>query len=209
MNKNNCVIRKDIRLTKKEASKARLHGFISREALAQAGDPIVKDVPYGMAHRMNTYCKMEVNTYDNEWVFIDYGDTDNLYKAYTATKPNEIENNNTPIVEKQIVVDDAINIKESISMTEFHEEEDEPVEEDSTVEEEEVLESEEVSEEDTTNDEEETVEEENTIPPLASTLMPGTNTIDTETPLHTVEEVSPSQNNNSNKYYNNYKKKRR
>ena len=202
MNKNNCVVRKDIRLTKKEATKARLHGFVSREALAQVGDPIIKDVPYGMAHRMNAYCKMEVNLYDDEWAYIDYGDTDNLYKAYTAVKPVKED--------KKIELNDDINIGESISMTEFHEEEtvDEPIVEEEEPEELEASEDEE--EEEVSEEETEVLEEENTVPPLASTLIPATNAVDTEAALHTVEEVAtPNQNNNSNKYYNNYKKKRR
>ena len=203
MNMNNCVVRKDIRLTKKEATKARLHGFVSREALAQVGDPIIKDVPYGMAHRMNAYCKMEVNLYDDEWAYIDYGDTDNLYKAYTAVKPVKED--------KKIELNDDINIGESISMTEFHEEEtvDEPIVEEEEPEE---LEASEDEEEEEISEEEETevLEEENTVPPLASTLMPTTNAVDTEAALHTIEDVAtPNQNNNSNKYYNNYKKKRR
>lgn len=202
MNKNNCVVRKDIRLTKKEATKARLHGFVSREALAQVGDPIIKDVPYGMAHRMNAYCKMEINLYDDEWAYIDYGDTDNLYKAYTAVKPVKED--------KKIELNDDINIGESISTAEFHEEEtvDEPILEEEEPEELEASEDEE--EEEISEEETEVLEEENTVPPLASTLMPATNTVDTEAALHTVEEVAtPNQNNNSNKYYNNYKKKRR
>lgn len=202
MNKNNCVVRKDIRLTKKEATKARLHGFVSREALAQVGDPIIKDVPYGMAHRMNAYCKMEVNLYDDEWAYIDYGDTDNLYKAYTAVKPVKED--------EKIELNDGINIGESISIAESHEEEtvDEPIVEEEEPEELEASEDEE--EEEISEEETEVLEEENTVPPLASTLIPATNAVDTEAALHTVEEVAtPNQNNNSNKYYNNYKKKRR
>lgn len=105
-----CSICKDIQISRKDAAKARLHGFLTRDNLTQEGDPIIKNVSYGTASRICKYVKMSVNTYKDNWVEIGYGDEEALYNAYTAVETAPIDTSIDSIV--HLDLSDRAEVKE-------------------------------------------------------------------------------------------------
>lgn len=105
-----CSICKDIQISRKDAAKARLHGFLTRDNLAQEGDPIIKNVSYGTASRICKYVKMSVNTYKDNWVEIGYSDEEALYNAYTAVETAPMDTSIDSIV--NLDLSDRVEVKE-------------------------------------------------------------------------------------------------
>lgn len=168
MHMNCSSICKDIKVSRKDAAKIRLHGFITRDMIAQEGDPILKDISYAKAKRICMFAKLSINIYNDEWVSLDYGDLDGLYLAYIATAPVE---NTTPAIED--VEEDTDVVIEASS------DDEEPVEGEETV-------------------EEEQKEEENTVRLVLSDEIATEDTLDTTvTESGETEKISEMMNEES------------